>query len=174
MRTQCENCSNWFNPTIKGAIKRYCSKKCGRQDYYKKNKEKEKKNNAKWYKEHQASEIAKNKEYRKINKELFHWYHDKKRFNGMRKVILSRDGNKCRACPSKKKLIIHHKDGTGGTSIKSLEGIKTNNDINNLITFCSSCHHKLHHWQKRNKIILETDEEIIKIIIKINENSCNR
>ena len=84
----------------------------------------------------------------------------------MREVILSRDNHKCRVCLSKEKIVIHHKDGTGETSIKNKE-IKTNNDIKNLISLCPSCHTSLHHWQRRNGIILSDDKEIIKVLIKL-------
>lgn len=159
---KCENCKKIYDETIKGSIKKYCSKKCGRQAYYQQNKEKEKKNCAKWYQKNRLSEIEKNKEYRKINKELFDWYHNKKRFNGMREIILSRDNYRCRACPSKENLVVHHIDGTGKTSIKNLKNIKTNNDINNLICLCHRCHMKIHWWQKKNNILLTTDKTIIK------------
>lgn len=159
---KCNNCNKEYDETIKGAIQKYCSKKCGRQDYYNSNKEKEKSNCARWYKDHQDSEIEKNKEYRRLNNELFHWYHDKDRYGGMREVILSRDGHKCKACCSSKKIVIHHKDGTGITSVSDKDRI--NNDIKNLITLCHPCHIILHFWQKRNRRTLQDDEEIVKVI----------
>lgn len=163
MRNKCKNCGVIYDATIKGAIKKYCSKRCGRQDYYKNNKIKEKENCSKWYQKNRNSELESNKEYRKQKRELFDWYHNKDRFNGMREIILLRDNNSCRACLSKIKIVIHHKDGTGISRGKN-EGLKTNNDINNLICLCSSCHTTLHHWQKRNNTILDEDEGIIKIL----------
>jgi len=144
---KCNNCGKEYDETIKGAIKKYCSKSCGRQDYYQKNKEREKINCSLWYKNHKESEISKNKEYRKEKKELFNWYHNKDRFDGMREIILARDNNQCQSCGSKK-VVIHHKDGSGIKKNK-ISGIKINNDLNNLICLCHPCHMKLHHWQKK-------------------------
>jgi hypothetical protein len=174
MRIQCK-CGNWYDSALKGAIKRYCSKKCQRKDYYEKNKERENVNAAKWYQSNRDSEIAKNKEYRKEKKELFDWYHDKNRFNGMKEIILSRDNHECRVCSSKEKLIIHHKDETGESSLKTknIKDIEINNDINNLITLCQFCHMRLHHWQRRNKVMLKNDEKIIKLLKELNKNGKN-
>ncbi len=163
---KCDKCKTEYDETLKGAIRKYCSKKCGRSDYYLKNKKIESVNAANWYQRNKDSETAKNREYRKQKRELFDWYHNKDRFDGMREIILSRDNNTCRACSSKKRIVIHHKDGSGQKRIKDSE-LKTNNDINNLICLCHSCHMTLHHWQRKNKIILSDDEEIIKVIKKL-------
>jgi len=40
------------------------------------NKAKENAYSRMWYIKHRESEIEKNREYRKMNKELFDWYHD--------------------------------------------------------------------------------------------------
>ena len=166
MRNKCNNCGKSYDSSIKGSIKKYCSKSCGRKDYYLKNKEKENKNAASWYLKNRDSELESNREYRRQNRELFNWYHDKNRFGGMREIILGRDKYECRGCASENMLIIHHKDGTGETSLKKIrkDEIEINNDIKNLITLCSSCHTKLHFWQKRNNIILEDDKEIINLL----------
>jgi outer membrane receptor for ferrienterochelin and colicins len=42
------------------------------------------------------------------------------------------------------------------------------NDINNLITLCSSCHTSLHHWQRKNHILLR-DEDIVRTLKKLRE-----
>ena len=51
-----------------------------------------------------------------------------------------RDSHKCRACGSTNRLTVHHIDYSG----KDLKMGKANNDMNNLMTFCDSCHQKLH------------------------------
>ena len=48
-------------------------------------------------------------------------------------VVLERDSYLCRKCGSPKQIQIHHKDWN-----------KANNDLDNLILFCNSCHQKLH------------------------------
>lgn len=60
-------------------------------------------------------------------------------FYKQRKKALERDGNKCQSCGSTNNLHVHHKDGTGITTNKVM-----NNNLDNLITYCSSCHIKLH------------------------------
>lgn len=163
---KCDNCDKEYDEKVKGAIKKYCSKKCGRQDYYQTHWKSERKQNAEWYSKNRETEIAKNKEYREQNRELFDWYHDKNRFGGMREIILSRDNNECRGCQSKDNIVIHHKDETGETSLqkRKLKGLESNNDLENLITLCHGCHIRLHHWQRRNKVVLKQDEEIIKVL----------
>ena len=145
--------------------------KIQRAKHYQDNIEKERQNSKKWYQRNRKSEIQKNREYRKQNRELFHWYHNRDRFGGMRKIILNRDKNQCRACGSKK-VCIHHKDGTGWTSQDGLYSL--NNDIKNLITLCNSCHHILHHYQKRIGKIIHQDENIVRSIRKLIANKKTR
>jgi len=139
-----------------------------RAEHYKNNLETERLGCKKWYSRHRESEIEKNKEYRTQNRELFDWYHNKDRFGGMRDIILNRDENKCRGCGSTNRLSIHHKDGSGYHLTKKT-GIISNNDIGNLITLCSSCHTKLHRWQRRNNTILLQDEDIVRTCRKLQE-----
>ncbi|WQJ53426.1 MAG: HNH endonuclease [Wendovervirus sonii] len=56
-------------------------------------------------------------------------------FENKRQYILHRDGFKCQHCGCKNHLEVHH------IKFKSQGGT---NDINNLITLCHDCHHKLH------------------------------
>lgn len=174
---KCKWCSELFKP--KRIDSYFCSPQCKRKDYasknkekikirraryYQKNIEKERANCKKWYQKNRESEIAKNKEYRKQNKELFDWYHDKNRFDGVRSMILKRDGYKCSVCFLENKLSVHHIDGSGYASLKKLQ--KSNNDINNLITLCQSCHHKLHWWQRKN-YQLTNKEDIVRTMMKV-------
>jgi 5-methylcytosine-specific restriction endonuclease McrA len=162
---------------------KYCSKECRYLDYsttkkliikkqraewYLKNRERERKRSDEWYKNHRESEIEKNKEYRKQNKELFNWYHDKDRFNGVRDIILEIDKKQCQLCGTDKKLCVHHIDGSGYTSKKK----NSNNDIENLITLCKSCHTKLHWWQRKNRV-LTSREDIVRSMAKVIEISRN-
>ncbi len=147
-----------FNPRQK-----CCSQKCNRRNTYIRNKKQENNYAKKWYQEHRESEIEKNCEYRKLNKELFNWYHNKERFNGLRDIIISRDKNKCRACKMSDKISVHHKDNSGGSG-------KINNDIKNLIALCASCHTILHHWQRSENTILSQDEDIVRTLKRLRDN----
>lgn len=166
--TSCcsEKCrSKWYHIRFKDKIK------IKRAKHYQDNIEKERANCKKWYQKNKESEIAKNKEYRKQNKELFDWYHNKQRFNGMRDSILERDKNQCCACGRTNddmKLNVHHIDGKSYVNGYSLEEV--NNSFSNLITLCNSCHHKLHHWQKKNHI-LSSYEDIVRTCRKLQEAS---
>lgn len=52
----------------------------------------------------------------------------------------------CRRCGSDTQLVVHHSDGNNGKMGKPL-----NNDIDNLVVLCRSCHAKIH----RHGVILE-------------------
>ena len=56
-----------------------------------------------------------------------------RRFSGKREYIFRRDGYICAVCSSGNNLVVHHKDAD-----------KFNNNENNLITLCRSCHAKIH------------------------------
>ena len=57
-----------------------------------------------------------------------------RRFGGIREYILQRDWNRCVECGRTKGLSVHHKDF-----------IRWNNNPDNLITLCRSCHGKIEH-----------------------------
>ena len=61
-------------------------------------------------------------------------YRNEKRFDHKRGIVLKRDG-KCTVCETHEKLRVHHIDCN-----------KKNNDLNNLITLCNSCHSRLHSY----------------------------
>lgn len=63
------------------------------------------------------------------------------RFGGNREKALKRDEYKCVKCGSEEQLQVHHKDEKG----RNLPKDQQNNDINNLITLCASCHIKEHN-----------------------------
>lgn len=154
---KCLNCGKEFPVCKYNSKKRCCCKKCGRAYHYKQNIEKERDNCKKWYSKNRESELEKNREYRKEKHELFVWYHNKDRFNGLRDSILKRDGEACKACGKTNKLAVHHIDGTN-----YIKG-NANNDEKNLITLCSSCHSRLHHWQRKNQV-LKTEDDIVRTI----------
>ncbi len=163
----CRKCNIQISETkVKGVATGYCSGTCRRAHYYLLHKEKESELCKKWYQKNRVAEIEKNKEYRKQNRELFDWYHNKDRFDGMKDVILTRDEHKCRSCGTNQNVIVHHIDGTGHSRKKD---VITNNDIKNLISLCSPCHTQIHHWQKRKGIILQTGEDIVRTLAKVKE-----
>ncbi len=65
--------------------------------------------------------------------------------------ILNRDHYVCKNCgDGSVRLNIHHIDGSGDWS----DWEKSNNDKDNLITLCSSCHLKLHYNEKNKRDIV--------------------
>ena len=168
---KCLWCEKDFTPSSRNLHKKYCSIHCGRQFHWNINKEQEKMRMKEWYRNHRESEIEKNAQYRKENKELFDWYHNKTRFDGLRNIILDRDNKQCQICEddgvvSKRILTIHHIDGKSYASGYKPE--EANNEINNLITLCNSCHHKLHWWQRKNRQF-KTREDIVRTMTKVLE-----
>ena len=159
---KCLYCGKDIPITTNSAHRKYCSRKCSRRHYYIRNKKHEQDGCKRWYQANRKSELAKNKEYRKQNRELFDWYHNKKRFGGLRDGILKRDNNICQICGSPEKLNIHHIDGNG------YKNKTPHNTIDNLITLCSSCHTKLHHWQRKNHV-LKNSEDIVRTMGKLIE-----
>lgn len=71
-------------------------------------------------------------------------YKDQIRFGGNKKQILQRDNFTCQMCGSEHQLIVHHLDESG-----CLE--TPNNELDNLITLCRSCHAKLHSLYRAMK-----------------------
>lgn len=54
---------------------------------------------------------------------------------------------RCEKCGSKKNLVIHHKDNKGRNYVE--KRLKLNNNLNNLIVLCVSCHSTLHGKLRR-------------------------
>lgn len=97
---------------------------------YKKNPEKKARidqQKADWFMRYHAENLEK----ARIAREETH-------FDSQRSTVLARDGNKCTKCPSLENLIVHHIDGNGRGSENP------NNDLDNLITLCRSCHMNEH------------------------------
>jgi len=181
----CLVCGKEFEAKRPYPVAKYCSDECReverarlrnkeenkqkKREWYQRVKERERERSRRWYANHRESEIKKNEQYRKENRELFDWYHDKARFNGMREAILKRDGRKCCICAKTSSLNIHHIDGSGYASVDDPR--MSNNDKENLMTLCSSCHHKLHHWQRKNKKQITTRKDIVRTMAKVIEAS---
>lgn len=91
----------------------------------------------------------------KIKRESDLRYKDNVRFGGNKKHVLERDGYKCRECGKEKGLIVHHLDHSGSSE-------NPNNEMDNLITLCRSCHMR-HHASGENNYLFKTvtKEEII-------------
>lgn len=66
---------------------------------------------------------------------------DKARFSGNREKVLERDGYRCQACGTDHRLEVHHKDRSGQTD-------NPNNEMDNLITLCASCHRSEHRFDR--------------------------
>lgn len=161
----CPVCGKGFNIFSNKPSKKYCSKKCGRRQWYLNHKEHENNYANNWYFKNRESEILKNKEYREKNKALFSWYHSKDRFGGLRDDVLKRDNHTCIGCGSTEDLAIHHKDGRGYTLFKK----GANNAPDNLVTLCRICHKKLHHYQKRMNVVILDNHKITEIITLLNK-----
>ena len=135
----CLACGKVFMPTVNKQV--CCSKECSFKHHYLMNIDK-KKEYAKQYRINNIDLIRiKDREKRERNKEGYSEYdrkrHDIKRFSGNRELVMDRDGHRCVMCGAKSNLTVHHKDHTGQTENR-------NDDPNNLITLCASCHGKQH------------------------------
>jgi len=56
-------------------------------------------------------------------------------------------GDKCKLCRTKEDLCVHHKDNQGRKNIK--QGLKPNNNLNNLQMLCRKCHSSLHAIKRK-------------------------
>lgn len=134
--------------------RKFCSYKCKRSYNYSKNYEKERIAYKKYYDNNKEYHLERAKRYyhqvdkshlRKINNKATYKYKDKVRFDGKRQQILKLHNHQCDFCGKKDGLCIHHKDG-----ISYHNSPKANNDFENLLVLCRSCHSTL-HWQLRKE-----------------------
>ncbi len=64
-------------------------------------------------------------------------------------IAVERANRKCEKCGSSENLQIHHKDGKGRSYIN--KGLEPNNELNNLMVLCRSCHIILHEELNKKK-----------------------
>lgn len=64
-------------------------------------------------------------------------YKDELRFGGNKLKVMQRDGFRCRICNKKLNLVVHHKDQSGQSETP-------NNELDNLVTLCRTCHVNIH------------------------------
>lgn len=141
----CLVCGDQFQTTIHNPYQIYCSSICLRQAMHKRSVETGKK----------KEQYHKHKEkYASIKRETDLKHKDKMRFSSNKKHVLERDGSKCVDCGSTKRLVIHHKDGSGKSE-------NPNNEIDNLITLCHSCHMRHHSGVKNHAFIHLTKDQIL-------------
>ncbi len=119
-----------------------------------------------WYLRHKEYRKEYTRKYRNNNKKLFADYKDQERFSGNKQTVFDRD-KVCLTCgvaksTNNKPLIIHHIDGSGKEKTP-------NNQLENLITLCSRCHHHLHRYQTKHKTIFQSIEDIVRTMAKVIE-----
>lgn len=143
----CISCNQTYIP--KSGTQKYC-KPCGdlnRKEYKKKhrdeNREQYNKRWKEWRKNNKEKSYKAKKKWRENNKDrdrylnlkLYYKYHEQRKAeqNARAKARSLKKKIKCDECQSKKKLHIHHIDEDC-----------FNNNINNLMVLCETCHFKKH------------------------------
>ena len=136
----CKKCGKKENFYSKGLCR-----SCYMKRYYQLNPEK-----GRQYRQHRKKKYKiwceQNKEKirlykRKYNKRWYTQNADKiKAKESPASKALKRDDCICQICGASEKLIVHHKDGKG----TNYPFRKRNNALDNLITLCIGCHHRLH------------------------------
>ena len=126
----CPTCNEEFLPHIRAPFQIYCSQQCGSKAHYAR-AIREGRAQKQWY--------LFRKRHPEIKRERDRNYKDRIRFGGNKYKVLERDGYKCVQCgkDNPRSLIIHHKDHSGSSD-------NPNNDMDNLITLCRSCHMRYH------------------------------
>lgn len=135
----CPVCGTAFTPATGKQI--CCSGKCTQRRIYLRNPEKSKEQSRRWRQENPERAKENDRRKRERNKERYQEidkrYHDLTRFGGNREKAMERDGYKCVICGATEDLGVHHKDFSGQTD-------KPNNELDNLMTVCKSCHTNIH------------------------------
>lgn len=130
----CVWCEKEFMPSFR-MNEKYCCKLCSQFGWREKNREYKLKQDKEYYKKNKLRLNRLSKEWR-----------DEVLFGGNRVNALKRDDYTCCLCNAKKQLVVHHIDGSGQDDLP-------NNDINNLITLCRSCHLKIHRNFKFSPVV---------------------
>ncbi len=79
---------------------------------------------------------VKNKELKSICHKPYSSFLKSKYWKWVRKLVLNRDGNKCKRCLSKVKLQVHH--------LTYKNHFNEHRHLEDLITLCNDCHEKQH------------------------------
>jgi len=167
IKSECTVCGKKY--IRKSHNGKYCSPRCLRKITYLNHIEDRRNRGIKRYYLHHEEALKYMSEYGKRNRELKNWYRNLRSFGGIKKDILTRDGNKCCGCGSIKRIGIHHMDSTGIKDANKETTKYVNNSIDNLITLCNSCHRRLHEWQIRFDRNLLEREDVIFLLSKMNE-----
>lgn len=123
------------------------------KEYRERNKDRILKYHKEYYRNNKNIILIKTRKYQKKREEhysaLHKLAHSRRNFGGNKYLVLERDNFTCQKCHSNKKmLVVHHIDGMGiGKDYK-------NNNLNNLVTLCQSCHARIHaieRWNIRNQ-----------------------
>lgn len=146
-KKHCLHCKKEF--TTDNQRKLYCSHEHAVRFRYLKDKERHHAIWRRYYQRHKEVLIPKKIAYlkkhadrvREVNNKATLKYKDKTRLDGKKQEVYEKFGNKCAHCGSTKTLNIHHIDNQGWW-----DGGTPNNNLENLLLLCGSCHQKL-HWQ---------------------------
>lgn len=124
---KCDFCGKVFMPDRHTPKQPYCSAKCRMVSYRQVNREKVNRWRRESYQRHKNTKAETDAKYK-----------DKLRFSGNRVNTLERDKYTCQMCETKESLIVHHIDKTG-------QADNPNNNLDNLLTLCKSCHRRIHN-----------------------------
>lgn len=142
---RCEVCDSEFTASIYTPYQIYCSPVCLNHAMSRRAIESGRK----------REQYVKHKDrYAEQKSEAHREYNDRMRFSSNKKHVLDRDGHKCTDCGKKKGLIVHHIDGSGSFETP-------NNDMDNLVTLCRSCHMRHHAGEKNHQFIHITKEQVL-------------
>ena len=110
----CRTCGNEFVPQKYGGKRQvHCSPECRQESA------------------HRAAQIR-NPHHRAKNNQ-------RRKFDGNWQRAMERDGYRCQSCGTDKKLLVHHRDGSGERSQSP------NHELDNLVTLCHKCHVAVHN-----------------------------
>ena len=86
-------------------------------------------------------------------------------YGPIKQEVLKRDHHTCRLCGRTDKLLVHHQDNKGWGYFNFSFSYKTpiNNNLDNLITLCPSCHLKVHNFHTSTAKIKGTLETILNL-----------
>jgi Holliday junction resolvase RusA-like endonuclease len=134
-KTKCIKCGVTEDQSQIDQYTKYAGlcEKCRRRQYYIDNKSKENENCKKYYRSQGGRVKMKERQ-----------------FGGNYYKRIALDRKMCVICDTRHDLVVHHIDTTGSKSVGTYK--KSNNNINNLITMCTSCHTKYHSFIRDGRI----------------------